>query len=69
MDGAVVALGAIGIGVAGNLAVVIYGYGKLTSSVSSMRDDIKEVKGDIKDVTAKINGHVQWHAERPDRRA
>ena len=69
LDGAIVALGAIGVGVAVNLAVGVYGYGKLTSAVSSARDDIKEVKGDVKDVNVKINGHIQWHAERPDRRA
>lgn len=65
MDSAAIALWGIVIGVSINLAVVVYGYGRLTSTVGSIKDDVKGIKEDVRDVNAKINGHIQWHAERP----
>lgn len=40
------------------------------SLLENLRGDVGEVKGDVKDVSGRLNDHIQWHAtqEAPKKR-
>jgi hypothetical protein len=69
------AIGAFGTIVAGLITLIvslkqmakknIEDHGMVQQRLAGIRDDVAEIKNDVKSVDARIDQHVQWHLDNP----
>lgn len=69
------AIGAFGTIVAGLITVFVSvkqmskknseDHGVVQQKLAGIKDDVSEIKNDVKSVDARIDQHIQWHVDNP----
>lgn len=71
------AIGAFGTIIAGLITLIVSlrqmekknseDHGVVQQQLSDIKDDVHEIKNDVKSVDARIDQHVQWHLDNPQK--
>jgi hypothetical protein len=40
-------------------------HGVVQQKLAGIKDDVSEIKNDVKSVDARIDQHIQWHVDNP----
>lgn len=69
------AIGAFGTIIAGLITLIVslnqmskknsHDHGVVQQKLAGIKEDVSEIKNDVKSVDARIDEHVQWHLDNP----